>query len=62
MDIISRNMNVTKWGSTPGESFFLQQRYLANIGPPPPLPPLSVAAPLAPTGGLTHHCACVRAF
>ncbi|ELR16527.1 protein kinase domain containing protein [Acanthamoeba castellanii str. Neff] len=32
MDIISRNMNVTKWGSTPGESFFLQQRYLANIG------------------------------
>jgi hypothetical protein len=32
MDIIARNMNVTKWGSTPGESFFLQQRYLANIG------------------------------
>jgi hypothetical protein len=38
MDIISRNMNVTEWGSTPGETFFLQQRYLANIGPPPPLP------------------------
>jgi len=38
MDIIARNMNVTKWGSTPGETFFLQQRYLANIGTPPPLP------------------------
>ncbi len=35
MDIIARNMNVTKWGAVPGESFFLQQRYLANIGPPP---------------------------
>jgi hypothetical protein len=51
MDIIARNMNVTKWGSTPGESFFLQQRYLANIGPLTPLPlPLSLLRQLLAVG------------
>jgi hypothetical protein len=32
MDIVNRNMNVSKWGTVPGDTFFLRQRYLANIG------------------------------
>lgn len=32
MQIIERNINVTAWGQTPGETFWLQQRYLSSIG------------------------------
>ncbi|ELR16568.1 peroxidase [Acanthamoeba castellanii str. Neff] len=51
MDIVNRNMNVSKWGTVPGDTFFLRQRYLANIGTRRPV--------LLGTGRLRSLCGAV---